>query len=97
MDAEEDLLFEDDCMNEMARRNRVPSRKKKERGKKTGKQLLSDVKIRMVMRIYGLSRAHAAKFIAGREHELRAEAAKKAKEKPAGEPQGIEDFFGSMG
>ena len=55
--------------------------------------MLSEVKIRMVMRIYGLSRAHAAKFIIGREHELRAEAAKKAKEKPAEEPQGIEDLF----
>ena len=97
MEAEEDLLFEDDCMNEMARRNRVPSRKKKERGKKAGKQLLSEVKIRMVMRIYGLSRAHAAKLVALREGEIRAEAAKKAKEKPAGEPQGIDDFFGSMG
>ena len=95
MDAEEDLLFEDDCLNEMARRRRVPSRKKKERGKKAGKQLLSEVKIRMVMRIYGLSRAHAAKFVAGREHELRAEAARKAKEKPAEEFPGIEDLLGS--
>ena len=70
---------------------------KKECRKKAGKQMLSEVKIRMVMRIYGLSRAHAAKLIAGREHELRAEAAKQAKEKPAGEPQGIEDLFASMG
>ena len=95
MDAEEDLLFEDDCMNEMSRRRRVPTRKKKERGKRAGQQLLSEVKIRMVMRIYGLSRAHAVKFIVGREHELRVEAAKKAKEKPAEEFPGIEDLFGS--
>ena len=95
MDAEEDLLFEDDCFDEMVRRRRVPARKKKERGKKAGKQLLSEVKIRMVMRIYGLSRAQASKFIAGREHELRAEAAKKAKEKPAEEFPDIEDLLGS--
>ena len=49
----------------------------------------------MVMRIYGLSRAHAAKFIVGREQELRAEATKKAKEKPAEEFPGVEDLFGS--
>ena len=63
MDAEEGLLFEDDCMNEMARRNRVPARKKKERGKKAGKQLLSEVKVRMVMRIYGVSRMQAMEII----------------------------------
>lgn len=95
MDAEEDLLFEDDSMDEMARRNRVPPRKKKERGKKAGKQLLSELKIRMVMRIYGLSRAHAAKFVAGREHELRAEAARETKGKSAEEFPGIEDLLGS--
>ena len=95
MDAEEDLLFEDDSMDEMVRRNRVPARKKKERGKKAGKQLLSEVKVRMVMRIYGLSRAHAAKLVALREGEIRAEAARKAKEKPAEEFPGIEDLLGS--
>lgn len=88
-------LFEDDEMDEFNRRRNMPARKKKERGKKAGKELLSEVKIRMVMRIYGLSRAHAAKFIVGREQELRAEAAKKAKEKPAEEFPGVEDLFGS--
>jgi hypothetical protein len=88
-------LFEDDEMDEFNRRRNMPARKKKERGKKAGKQLLSEVKTRMVMRIYGLSRAHAAKFIAGREQELGAEAAKKANEKPAEEFPGVQDLFGS--
>ena len=88
-------LFEDDEMDEFNRRRNMPTRKKKERGKKAGKQLLSEVKIRMVMRIYGLSRAHAAKFIVGREQELRTEAARKAKEKPAEEFRNAEYLFGS--
>ena len=88
-------LFEDDEMDEFNRRRNMPARKKKERGKKAGKELLSEVKIRMVMRIYGLSRAHAAKFVAGREHELRAEAAREAKGKSAEEFPGIEDLLGS--
>ncbi len=88
-------FFEDDDMDEFNCRRKVPERKKMERGKKTAKQLLCEVKIRMVMRIYGLSRAQSAKFIVDRERELRAEAAKKAKEKSAGGQPGIEDLFGS--
>ena len=90
-------LFEDDDMDEFNRRQSGPERKKKGRGKKTAKQLLSEVKLRMVMRIYSLSRAHAAKFILERERELRAEAARKAKEKSSAGPGGIEDLFSSVG
>ena len=91
----EPVFFDDDEMDEFGRRLKVPERKKMERGKKTAKQLLCEVKIRMVMRIYGLSRAHAAKLVALREGEIRAEAARKAKEKPAEEFPGIEDLLGS--
>lgn len=89
----EPVFFDDDEMDEFGRRLKVPERKKMERGKKTAKQLLCEVKIRMVMRIYGLSRAKSAKFIVDRERELRAEAAKKTKEKSAGAPPSVEDLF----
>ena len=46
-----------------------PSRTCRKRGKKSGEKLLADLKAKMVMRVYGVSRADALEIIARREAE----------------------------
>ena len=70
----------------------------KRRGRKAKKDTLAEVKIKMVMRIYGVSRARAAEIIAGRAAEKVAfEAAKdEARERASSDDHlmSAEEFFG---
>lgn len=47
----------------------APSRKSQPRGKRKSKDLLADVKVKMVMRIHGVSRAKALEIISARAAE----------------------------
>ena len=70
----------------------------KGRARKAKKDTLAEVKIKMVMRIYGVSRTRAAEIIAGREAEKVAfEAAKdEARERASSDDHlmSAEEFFG---
>ena len=71
----------------------------KGRARKTKKNTLAEIKIKMVMRIYGVSRARAAEIIAGREAEKAAlEAEKGAAREGASSGNRMmsaEEFFGA--
>ena len=70
-----EMIDTEDIFDEMARCGKVPVQKSKDRRKRSGKNLFVEIKTKMVMRIYGVSRARALEIIAGRE------AARKASEK----------------
>ena len=48
------------------KKNNAPVRRGKARGRRVDKDLLAELKLKMVMRIYKVSRARAAAIIAGR-------------------------------
>ena len=73
---------------------KVPVQKSKDRRKRSEKNLFAEIKVKMVMRIYGVVRARALEIIAARE------AARKASEKAEtntadGELMDAGAFFGS--
>ena len=79
------------------RKHNAPARKGKARGKKAGTDLLAELKAKMVMRIYNVSRARAAAIIAGRAGERQAleeaREAKRARCLNGDETMTAEDFF----
>lgn len=85
------------------RNSKVPACKGKACGRKVGADLLAELKVKMVMRIYGVSRARAVRIIAGRADEKRAleqsqedaRAAKRPRRFRRGESMAIEEFFGA--
>lgn len=85
-------------------KGKTPVRKGGARGKKTGKDFFAELKVKMVMRIYGATRARAMEIIAGRavekdELERAKERAKRSKisspEPPDGDLMSAEEFFGA--
>ena len=53
-------------------KDKKPALSVKARGKRSKKDIFAELKIKMVMRIYGVSRAKALEIIAKRENETRA-------------------------
>jgi len=51
----------------------MPRRTRKRRGEKSGEKSFVNAKVKMVMRIYGVSRAKALEIIAKRESEIQKE------------------------
>ena len=51
---------------------KVPVQKSKDRRKRSEKNLFAEIKVKMVMRIYGVSRAQALEIIAARESARKA-------------------------
>ena len=77
----------------------IPRRAGRRRAKDSQKDLFGDIKARMVMRIYGVSKARALDIIAGRADEREALESAKGGDLPRrGEPDGelmtAEEFFG---
>ena len=66
-------------------RDKVPARKGRTRGKKSMKGLFDEVKVKMVMRIYGVTKARALEILADRADE------KKPPEASAGNVDEIEE------
>ena len=79
--------------------NKQPRLTGKRLARKAKKDTLAEIKIKMVMRIYGVSRAQAAEIIAGREAEKAAfEAEKDKSSKRASSDDRLmsaEEFFGA--
>ena len=65
--------------------------------KRPGKDLFREVKEKMIMRIYGVSRTRAREIISGRERETRAAEAAKSRDggsaRDAGKFMDAEEFF----
>ena len=76
----EDLFGEPDVQLENVKK--APVRKKRGRAKKSADDLFAEIKVKMVMRVYGVTKAHALEMLAE---------AKKPPEAPVGEADGIED------
>ncbi len=51
---------------------KVPVQKSKDRRKRSGKNLFAEIKVKMVMRIYGVARVEALEIIAARESARKA-------------------------
>ena len=83
------------------KKKNAPVRRSRTRGKGADKDLLAELKLKMVMRIYNVSRARAAAIIAGRAGERQAleevrEAAREARRARClngDETMTAEDFF----
>ena len=79
-------------------KDKSPQRTGRRRTKKAQKDILGDIKARMVMRIYGVSKARALDIIAGRAGEREALEAAKGGDRGRGESDdglmSAEDFFG---
>ena len=87
--SEEELLldFETDLFGEA-----IPRTVRRGR-KRPGKDLFREVKEKMVMRIYGVSRTRAREIISGRERETRA--AESAKSRDGGPARGAGGLMGA--
>ena len=102
MSAEEffaDEMFADEMFGD-GPKDKCPRRTGRRRAKEAQKDILGDIKARMVMRIYGVPKARALAIIAGRADEREAlEAAKGGGDlqrhgESDGEFMSAEDFFG---
>ena len=94
--SDEELLFEEKSGT------KEPARKGMGRGKKSPKDLFGKLKIKMVMRIDGVTRARAMEIIAGRAEEAQEmERSKNRDERSEGRPSDDEElmsaaeFFGA--
>ena len=63
------MMSDDELFLDMESGEKAPARKGKGRGKKTVNDLFAELKVKMVMRIYGVSRTRALEIIAGRADE----------------------------
>ena len=72
MEREVDMMIAEDFFDEIERDGKIPVRGAKGRGKKQAKDFFAEVKVKMVMRIYGVTRVRALEIIAARKAELKA-------------------------
>ena len=72
MQNEIEMIDTEDIFDEMDRCGKVPVQKSKDRRKRSGKNLFAEIKVRMVMRVYGVSRVQALEIIATRESARKA-------------------------
>ena len=75
------------------RKHNAPVRRGKARGRRVDKDLLAELKLKMVMRIYSVPRARAAAIIAGRAGER--QALEEARRLHGDETMAAEEFFGA--
>lgn len=89
MKNDDELMFAEDLFGEpelkLENEKKTPVRKRRGRAKKSADDLFADVKVKMVMRVYGVTKARALEMLAERAE------AKEQPEAPAGEADGIED------
>ena len=82
-------------------KDKAPVRMGKARGKRSKTDLFADLKVKMVMRIYGVSKKRALEIIAGRVAEKRALAERlrndgRTSMKDEGGFMSAKDFFGEV-
>ena len=94
MQNEVEMIDTEDIFDEMDRCGKVPVQKSKDSRKRSEKDIFAEIKVKMVMRIYGVSRVRALEIIA--EREAARKAAEKAESRSAdGERMDAGAFFGS--
>ena len=94
---DDELFGAEDLFGEVVKSDR-PRYTGRRRAKKAQKDLFAEIKVRMVMRIYNVSRTRALEMIAGRDAEkkaLEAGAASERDEDDGGELMSAADFFGA--
>ena len=95
---DDEMMYTEDFFEDLTE-DKQPRLTGKGRARKTKKNTLAEVKIKMVMRIYGVSRARAAEIIAGRAAEKVAFEAEKAaaRERASSDDHlmSAEEFFGA--
>ena len=95
----DDVMSDEEFFDEVALAPKNTRPMVRKRSKKAKKDIFAGIKVKMVMRIYGVSRARALEIIDGRAAEKKAlEDAKESKGKKgktgAGEFMSAEEFFG---
>ena len=66
MTKDDEIMSAEEFFGEIDTGKKNPSRTRSSRGKKTAEDLFTKMKVKMVMRIYGVSRARALEIIATR-------------------------------
>ncbi len=69
MNNDEELMFDEELFGELAKEKKVPARKGRRRAKKSANDLFAEVKVKMVMRVYGVTKARALEILADRADE----------------------------
>ena len=64
MNNDEEVMSAEEFFGELAYEKKAPVRKGRGRGKKSGNDLFAEIKVKMVMRIYGVTKARALEIIA---------------------------------
>ena len=72
MQNEIDMFDAEELFEDINKGGKVPVQKSKDRRKRSAKNLFAEIKIKMVMRIYGVSRVQALEIIASRESARKA-------------------------
>ena len=72
MQNEIDMFDAEELFEDINKGGKVPVQKSKDRRKRSAKNLFAEIKVKMVMRIYGVSRVQALEIIAAREAARRA-------------------------
>ena len=67
-----EMIDTEEFFDEMDRCGKVPVQKSKDRRKRSEKNLFAEIKVKMIMRIYGVTRAKALEIIAVRESARKA-------------------------
>ena len=67
-----DMIDAEELFDDMEKVGKVPVQKSKDRRKRSPKNFFAEIKIKMVMRIYGVSRVQALEIIASRESARKA-------------------------
>ena len=69
MKNDNELMSAEEIFGELAYEKKAPVRKGRRRAKKSANDLFAEIKVKMVMRIYGVTKARALEIIADRTEE----------------------------
>ena len=99
MNNDDEVMSAEELFGGLKNEKKAPVRKGCRRAKKSANDLFAEVKVKMVMRVYGVTKARALEIIAGRaeeaqELEREADASEKAKKRGDGF-MSAEEFFGA--
>lgn len=72
MKTDDDIMTAEEFFSETENQGQTPLRKRRARGKKKSQDLFAEVKVKMVMRVYGVSRAKALEIISARAEDGKA-------------------------
>ena len=85
MNNDDEVMSAEEFFGGLETEKKAPVRKGRRRGKKSANDLFAEVKVKMVMRVYGVTKARALEILADRADE------KKPPEASAGNVDEIED------